>query len=668
MNKCRSLCLLALGWFSTSGYAAVSANSSECANGFYIQPVKMVAGKTEFSTIYAVNADCEIDQNYQGNKQLQFKAIQYVQPFYSDVISAPKHPELLYAADGGEVSLLSTFSLNFQNGVAQTDDSGDLPLAVRYKDVGRIQLVIEEIPENRSTAMARSGAMTIDASPYLLAVCDFVAEDESLDESSIATVAGASFPLFIKPVAFDEAIDDLSDSLINTDDSYCDRDESLPSFFQPDAPSVSIVLADEVQVYDPSPVDGGLGATLDGSKIKTNTDWQCASNAEICSDEDRIILFDQLEIHEVGYFVIQASLSSDYFDMTVTPTAYHSKRRFHPSHFFATSTFLAGVPSDQDEAKRGFTYFDQPFSAELHVQAFSAKDIAVKNYHLHNEQVTALADFSLLNNGGGFGQAWDDRWKKNETVTNWQRNNTDQSSEWRLSSTMMITRTAFVDGPYWSVKFALNVENNDRDKTNFRFCNDNYELYCNFEVVKELSDVVGAQIGESDFIFGRMQISGFAENQFLTKNQTMPVMIQYFNGDQFELNTRDSVSLMNTENISSAKVLLMTDAADYPDHQAKILLHDNIGRIVARQTVTKGIGNFHIFPPNQSEGMNREQFSWVQKLNENASAFAQPWLQYDWNGDQNFNDDPSAIGIFGFYKGSDRIIFRGEKNSHLLEE
>jgi MSHA biogenesis protein MshQ len=37
-----------------------------------------------------------------------------------------------------------------------------------------------------------------------------------------------------------------------------------------------------------------------------------------------------------------------------------------------------------------------------------------------------------------------------------------------------------------------------------------------------------------------------------------------------------------------------------------------------------------------------------------------PWLQYDWNGDTNFINNPTATLTFGIYRGNDRIIYQRE--------
>jgi len=37
-----------------------------------------------------------------------------------------------------------------------------------------------------------------------------------------------------------------------------------------------------------------------------------------------------------------------------------------------------------------------------------------------------------------------------------------------------------------------------------------------------------------------------------------------------------------------------------------------------------------------------------------------PWLQYDWNSDENYNNNPSAKLTFGIFRGNDRIIYQRE--------
>ena len=40
-----------------------------------------------------------------------------------------------------------------------------------------------------------------------------------------------------------------------------------------------------------------------------------------------------------------------------------------------------------------------------------------------------------------------------------------------------------------------------------------------------------------------------------------------------------------------------------------------------------------------------------------VSLTSPAWLQYDWDGDGNHDNDPTGIATFGLYRGDDRIIY-----------
>ena len=56
-------------------------------------------------------------------------------------------------------------------------------------------------------------------------------------------------------------------------------------------------------------------------------------------------------------------------------------------------------------------------------------------------------------------------------------------------------------------------------------------------------------------------------------------------------------------------------------------------------------------------------FSAPEKNNQgslNVEYQVPPWLQYDWNNDTNFTNNPSAKLTFGIFRGNDRIIYQRE--------
>ena len=48
------------------------------------------------------------------------------------------------------------------------------------------------------------------------------------------------------------------------------------------------------------------------------------------------------------------------------------------------------------------------------------------------------------------------------------------------------------------------------------------------------------------------------------------------------------------------------------------------------------------------------------EVNLSVGGSDDPWLQYDWNGDGSFNDNPTGRASFGIYHGGDDLIYMRE--------
>ena len=114
------------------------------------------------------------------------------------------------------------------------------------------------------------------------------------------------------------------------------------------------------------------------------------------------------------------------------------------------------------------------------------------------------------------------------------------------------------------------------------------------------------------------------------------IRTEYWDGEQFLRNQDDSCTL-----VSEADLLITTDpAALEPQAQST---PDALGLIQA--------------------GLNAQELFWrpaqpAPRAGEFEFALEVPsWLRYDWSGEGDFNELPSALATFGQYRGNDRIIF-----------
>ena len=640
-------------------------------SGFRFSPVTpsqdMVAGKDVYFNIEAINDGCHSNQalqSYEGPKELHIGEANYITPYYA-FSDAPVKP----VVNGSAVA--QVIPVNFKKGIAEK------ALKIRYLDAGSLSIPVTDVTpisdgvetqgahpskkkgsDNAGSTEAETrtppvGQLVLNVRPYTFAICPSNVNKGHSTQSDVFTMAGAPFSLDLKPVIWMQ--NDRNDSLpVALSASFCDRPYT-PSFSRLDAPPSNVKIDERPILLSPAL---GENATLGGELVKTNTD----------AFQGRY-LFSNLKLSEVGTFTFSSSSGAlnGYLGMTINPGEL-TLGRFYPSHFEVSPVFTPGVPPIDDENTIGFTYLGQPFSAEYTVRAVSVDGVPLKNYHLFEDAEKATLDEWVIASGSTYpyeGQRLNDRWKLTTPGSRAWFKGTDGSSQVQMSSKMWVEKALKPDGPFYPLRFAVGILEPDRDNTAFKFCQNPDALLCNKEVKDPLTQRSGAEFGSGDFYFGLLRLKGFSETQNLSKVQTIPITTEYFENNDFRVNVRDNYSVISTT--FTKKEILHSDT-DIIEDQAKIILMGDTEQPVQNRPVTQGRAHFQVTPPNQDKGVNREQFIYSLLLAELSDAqFNQPWLQHHWQGDAS-SDNPYAVGTYGFFRGSDRIIYRGEKNIALVRE
>ena len=125
-------------------------------------------------------------------------------------------------------------------------------------------------------------------------------------------------------------------------------------------------------------------------------------------------------------------------------------------------------------------------------------------------------------------------------------------------------------------------------------------------------------------------------------NLEMPLRAEYFDGSSWVLNTADSCTNYQSTNISF-------DAGSYSDNLAAgetTILGPLTTQSISSGTSTLGNGFWFSAPGENNYG----------SVLINLDLSLQPWLQFDWNGDNSI-DTSNALLSFGYYRGSDRVIY-----------
>ena len=117
-----------------------------------------------------------------------------------------------------------------------------------------------------------------------------------------------------------------------------------------------------------------------------------------------------------------------------------------------------------------------------------------------------------------------------------------------------------------------------------------------------------------------------------TLPQSIPMQVEFLaDSGEYSVNTQDNCTVIATDN----NEMTVTD----------INLGGTLPTIAeASQTLESGTVSFLLTPQSSNRGSVQLEYN----------AF--PWLDYDWNGDGAFDNNPTAIATFGLYRGNDRII------------
>lgn len=645
------------------------------AGGYRISPspLKMVAGKPEPVTIEATYGNCDPRPipDYEGVKQVKVGMADYIQPRYADG-TAPVTP-VVDKATGEQV-----LSVTFSKGRAVD------AFNITYPDAGTFSIPIEEVKasepsteslnnlteqESATTASADTpkGDIVVESRPYTFAICGTLPTPKQISEGTAFKMAGEPFNVALKPVIWHQ--NDSPDPEPNNPDnpantapvtlnqSFCGRDPT-PSFWHQNAPAATVTLDDTAYVVKPV---NGSNAALNGVVPRGYDETNGANDINNVR-----YVFKNIAVDDVGEFGIRSKLAANYLGMTVNPGE-RALGRFYPSHFSVAGSLTPGMLPSDDKDGKGFTYLNQPFEGQYTVYAMTVDNQRVRNYHLSPRTAT-FEEWALhpsFARSGGF-QDLTSRWYRPSarSVSGWQPD-ANGFSQYVFGGGMTIKKESVPDGPFEDVEFAVGVATSDIDKTDFRYCEAAGATGCNEQVLSPDGTQFGAKFTDGDFFFGRMKLNGFAETQDFVSEQRLEVAIEYFNGQRFETNDRDNGSFISTQ--IGEKEVLVSDT-DKDIDRAQILLRSDAGDIITKKTVKNGRSAFIVEPPKQNGAYNREQFRYWQRLDKGLVGIVpQTWLQHNWQGTQ-FDDDPSAIGTFGFYRGSDRVIYKGEKNITLTGE
>ncbi|MFN1580485.1 DUF6701 domain-containing protein [Vibrio rotiferianus] len=165
-------------------------------------------------------------------------------------------------------------------------------------------------------------------------------------------------------------------------------------------------------------------------------------------------------------------------------------------------------------------------------------------------------------------------------------------------------------------------------------------------VFKSFYDDVGTNLSKATtkgalpkLLFGRAKLGdvGGSAGSLIS----VPMHIEYWNGTRFSTNLKDSFTELTAELFDIEQVWggESTSNINYIGKARALIGKSND---LKTQQVTEA----------------RQQVRLWQDLDSSKNPY--PWLKYDWNNDKRNEENPSAVVTYGIYRGSDKVLFRGE--------
>lgn len=311
-----------------------------------------------------------------------------------------------------------------------------------------------------------------------------------------------------------------------------------------------------------------------------------------------------LNYDEVGTISIAAQ--STYLTNSTVLGEVNNVGRFAPSNFSLTGDVVAAC-TDSD----AFNYFGQPISeVSFTLTALNQNGSRTVNYYDGFDKLTSLTlqvehDGSLL-----------DR-LENINAIGWPQSGTTGQITFS-DNDIIFSRLggAALDGAYMDASIALVADSGQIDNANFN------GLSCGGSCVDDFGGAISFAYGRATLINNY----GGADEALL-----LPLRTQYWDGQTWRINANDSCTDFEHANI--------TDAS---------------GELISSEDGTLSEGAY-----TTGEGMRLSSPNGAG--NYPVSYTPDSWLLWDWDGDGEADNPPSATLTYGVYRGNDNIIYKREQ-------
>lgn len=541
---------------------------------------------------------------------------------------------------------------NFTDVVLTFDTNGEANFSLNYYDVGLMQLHAQ-YQDPDTGGFIRGSSNNFVVRPFAFAV-DIPKDNPAhastagglpFQQSANDIYAGTPFTANVSAVVWDQSVDTDNDGVADGHNNSAPADTlnltalaTTPNFGKESSPEI-VTLTSEL-FLPASGNDPGLSGTNNIVFSSTSAGTGSSNN----------LVFEEVGIIEIGAVLAD----SDYLGAGDVFGKSSFVGRFTPKRFVVTSTTPVFGNACTDGANP-FTYLGQNFyystAPEITIDARSAGDQPVVNYHdedffklsqldidrNYTPNVDPLSSWQTVTEQGGI------------TVNN--LNNLTPGSLLTLSLVAGDLGDEFgFDKTGLAEPFNADVDLlvpqtalTDADG----ICKDNDDDG-NCEDLNITIDT------DTEMRFGRMMVTNVAGSELLPLR--MPLSTQYYNNGVFINNVDDDCSDL----IEDPNIILNNGITAERDGDIAI------GAGSTTATLLNPVS-----PPDDSlfiSGMNELEFSAPLSgntgytdievdLSDTADGAAMPWLQFDWDGDGNFDNNPRGRATFGIYSRPEEIIY-----------
>lgn len=347
---------------------------------------------------------------------------------------------------------------------------------------------------------------------------------------------------------------------------------------------------------------------------------------------DDTITVSNLTYNEVGSMSLSAEVL-DYLGATDADISGTSEEigRFYPDHFT-----LAPGNTITPSCSATFTYMDEPaLSIQYTLEARGLNEHVTTNYDktIKGYSTGTIALVAENANSG----------------SNLASRLGNASSDWVSGSYAISTAAASFargatgpDGPYSSLQLGLSmVPTTEQDTRDIQALDMNATT--SDDCSTSAAPCNAKSFGATDVRFGRLSLTNAFGSELLGLN--VPVTVEYYNGSSFILNADDSCT---------TRTDLPAAAPTWGDITLPTASYT--GNLVEGETTPSITGMM-------SAGVDAITLTAPGAGNDGSVTVdlsAPIWLQFDWDGNGTYTDDPSATATFGIFRGNDATIYRRE--------